>query len=414
MKFIRYLYFNPLSFLLWIGRGTYIGVMASALYFHDKFWGEFNLLYPVDERLAYVALGGLMFFELGVGFGWFNKLMSHRSIKIHWLRSRNLAVPLVMWLIALAMSVALFRIQGVPLFIDPMHRALLGPGLGILKRFMYLFLPVSALEIYTFSVSKRHYTLLRLVVVFVTLVVLFLVTAKARLFFFLIYLFLIYYKFRLSRYRRLLSKVFNPRTLILLLLFILAVYLYAQFALEYRFFQVMLVRVTNLIAKSPNYILSDGQGVPSRSVLLLNDLAGILRTFRIPTSLQSSALDTKLTTVILGRRIPAGGLNPTVIGYGWVLGGWGGVLILSFLYGCLGGIFLKEIYKSSSPLRVSVYIFAIYIVYKGVQVFSPVGVFLDTGLSLVGFIIMHYVLEAFLTPIADVSIQEDGFHASKI
>jgi len=394
------LYFKPLSFLFWINRGVYLGIIASALYFHDKFWGEFNLLHSVDERLVFLALAGWLFYEAGAWSGWTKRARRWRLTGINWLKSVNLATPLVIWFIAVLLSIALFYLQGVPLLTDPLTRANIGPGWGMLKRFMVVFLPVATIEFYAFHLKQKRYALLSATLIIVTLAILFLLTFKAKLFFFVIYLFLAYYILRLCKYRNWLGKVLNPHSLLLLLLFVTVIYLYAKFALDYSFLAAMVVRVTNLITHSPNYIVSGLPGVPARSEVLLNDLAGIMRTFRIPTSLAVRQIDTELTRVILGRYVAAGGLNLTVIGYGWIVGGWTGVLILSFLYGYLSGIFVKGAANTGMPMAISVFMFAAYAVYGGLQINSPVGAFLDNGLSLIGYVALHRFLDAFLTPIA--------------
>jgi hypothetical protein len=156
--------------------------------------------------------------------------------------------------------------------------------------------------------------------------------------------------------------------------------------------KTMIARVTNLIAQGPNYILTGGPGVPGRDELICNDLKGISATL-LRVSESPETLDTVLTRSILGRYIELGGLVPTVIGYGWILGGVCGVALLSLIYGLLTGRLYRCALSGSNPCIVTCSLFGIYTVFIALQVFSPVDAFLDLGLSIIGYITVHRFLE---------------------
>lgn len=403
MKKISLLYFSPSSFFFWTNRFVYIGIIASALYFYDKFVGQFNLIYPVDPQLVNIAIGGLLFYEIGVRIGFANESKHLDSTKANWLRSSSIVTPLTIWVIALIFSIVLFELQGVPALTDPMNRANLGPGLGVLKRFMQVLMPMAGVEIVVFSIYQKRYLAIASLVVLGTLAILFLLTFKAFLFFFVIYLVIAYYLVNPGKYRFGIFRMINLRTLLLLTLLAGVVYLYAEFVLP-DFFETMLIRTTNLIAQAPNYIVSGLPGVPSGSELVSNEIASVLQTLHLPLLGEARAFDTELTNIMLGYYIPAGGLVPTVIGYGWILGEWAGVLILSCIYGYLSGIFVGRLNNATTPITISVYMFAAFTVFSALEVFSPVGAFLDTGLSIVVYIVLHRFLEGFSKKKPDLAL----------
>lgn len=403
LKFLSDLYLKPLSFFFWISRFVYLGILAGGLYFFDKFYGEFNLYEPVDPLLIRVTLMGLVLYELGAWIGW---LRRYKPQKGHWLKPIRLSVPLLIWSFALLLSVILFARQGIPLLTDPMSRAQLGVGMGIYKRAMVALLPVACLEIYCIHLQTRRHLWLSIGVLFVTLAILLLYSAKSTLFYQVIYIFLVYYIYRLRYRPHWWRKVINFRTLFIGFVLIGVLYLYDQLALSRmdQSFQVaMTARVTSMLANSPNYIISDLRGVPSTGELLKNEVANVLQVFRIPSPWSVRQLDAEITTAILGRTVEAGGLNPTVIGYGWILGGWFGVGCLSFIYGYWTSKFVKQALRSQSPLAISLNIFAAVGVFNAAQIFSPIIVFLDTGISLLLYLILHRLLEMLLVKLARYS-----------
>lgn len=403
MKFLAELYVKPLSFLFWISRFVYFGIMAGGLYFFDKFYGEFNLYEPVDPQLIRVTLLGLILYELGVWLGW---VIWYKPQKGRKFRPAKVSVPLLIWLFALLLSLVLFARQGIPLLTDPMSRTQLGVGMGVYKRAMVVLLPMACLELYCIHLQTRRYFWLSLTALFVTLGVLLLYSAKSSLFYQVIYLFLIYYIFRLRYRPHWWRKVINFRTLFIAFVLIGLLYLYNQLALsrmDQDFKVAMTARVTSMLANSPNYIISGLQGVPTASELLKNEVANVMQIFRIPGAWPVRQLDAEITTAILGRPVAAGGLNPTVIGYGWILGKWFAVGFLSFIYGYWTARFVKRVSKSQSPLTISLNIFAAFSVFNAVQIFSPVMTFLDTGLSLLIYLVLHHLLEIMLVEVARYS-----------
>ena len=405
---MRILYFDILSLLLWMNRAVYIGIFLSAIWFYDKFFGEFNLLYPVSPILPYLTVAGLVFFEIGVILG--NRKRSKRILQekkqkkqfFNWFRSTTYLIPLFIWIVSVVISLILFSIKGIPLFEDPMLRSTMGIDAGILKRFMWVFLPVSCLELFSFTLLKKNKEWLNVIVIPVTFAIFLLLTFKGKIFFLALFLFLIYYKIRIFNKN---SKInlfrIKKKYLVLsslVLLFFVSVALYAFITpSSYSFLTTMAVRTTNLIAQSPNYIVSGLSGVPDAGTVLKNDVSGVLRTFRLPHSIEPKPIDTELTRIILNRDIQydAGGLNPTVIGYGWMVGKWIGVCLLSILYGFLNILFFRSFLYTTNPCKIASSIFAIYILFCAVQIFSPIGTFMDTGFSLLGYILLHRLLEEF-------------------
>jgi len=396
---MRTLYIDPLSLLIWMNRAVYIGIFASSVWLHDKFFGEFNLLYPVSPLLAYVSMLGLLSFEFGILFGrlrW-RKPLKNKVRDVNRLKPATLAVPMILWGISIAASVILFYIKGVPVLTDPMLRATMGANTGILKRFMMVLLPISCLEVFALAVAKRCPRWLSGMVILGTLIILYLLTFKGKIFFLVLFIVLIYYKMQV--FRKHLSFRFhrlNVKYVVLsglVVLFIGAIIVYPIVTpSDYNFITEMTVRMTNSIAQSPNYIISGYRDVPSRNELLLNEVAGIARTFRIPFSVEPKSLDTVMTRAILNRDIEFGGLNPTVIGYGWIIGKWAGVICLSLLYGIVSIKLLGAFLQTSDPCKIACCIFTMYLVFCAVQIFSPVRTFLGSGLGLLAYIVCHRLL----------------------
>jgi len=393
---MRTLYLSPLSLCFWMNRAVYIGILLSSVWFYDKFFGEFNLQHPVSPLLTSVCIFGLLSFEFGILLGRLKKKkVSKKPVRqLDWFKSSTLAVPLIIWGISIAASLILFRIKGVPLLNDPMMRATMGVNTGILKRFMTVFLPVSCLEIFSLALVKKCPRWLLGIVILGTLTILFMLTFKGKIFFLVLFLVLIYYKVRLFkkhlsfRLRRLNVKYL--RLGVLFVLFIGVIFIYPAITpLYYDYTTIMTVRVTNLISKSPNYILLGYPGIPSRNRLLLNEVAGIARTFRIPFPIESEPLDTVMTRAILNRDIELGGLNPTVIGYGWIVGKWGGVILMSLLYGFLNIKLFGSFVRTTNPYKIACTIFTIYLLFCAIQIFSPVDVFLNGGIGLLVYIVLH-------------------------
>lgn len=396
----RTLYLDPLSLLIWMNRAVYIGILLSSVWFYNKFFGEFNLQRPVSPLLTSVCIFGLLSFEFGILLGRFKKKkVSKKTVRrLDWFKFSTPAVPVIICGISIVASLILFHIKGIPLLSDPMVRATMGTGTGILKRFMMVLLPVSCLEIFSLALAKRCPQWLSGVVTLGTLTILFLLTKKALIFFLILFMVLIYYKMRMFkkhlsfRLRRL-----NVKYLLLGVLFVLfigVIFIYPTITpLDYDFMTIMTVRVTNMISKSPNYIISGYPGVPSRNELLLNEVAGITRTFRIPFSVKPVAMDTVITRSILNRDVEFGGLNPTVIGYGWIIGRWAGVILMSLLYGFLNIKLFGSFLQTINPYKIACTIFTIYLLFCAIQIFSPVGVLLDSGIGLLGYIMLHRFLE---------------------
>jgi len=402
---MKILYLNILSILLWINRAVYLGIFFSSILFYDKFFGEFNLLYPVSPILPYLALAGLFSFEAGVFFGnrfSKNRLLQKNRKSFSCFKSSTYFIPFFIWIISLAMSSMLFFIKGIPLFEDPMLRATMGINTGVLKRFMWIFLPVSCIETYCFTLlTKRKYKLTTIIIV-ITSLIFFLLAFKGKIFFSILAIILIYYKIRMFNYNFSLNLFTINKKYIyfsfLIIFFILTIFIYPRIVpSSYDFANIILLRVTNLIAQSPNYIISNIPAGSDAIDVLKNDLAGVLRTLRLCTSIEPINKDTELTRIILNRdpAYGAGGLNPTVIGYGWMIGGWVGICLLSIFYGFLNIIFFKSFLKTTNPMKIACSIYAIYVLFCAIQIFSPIGTFLDTGLSLLGYIILHRIFEEF-------------------
>lgn len=393
-------YVSPLSFFFWTNRAVYIGIIVSALILHDSFWGQFNLLFPVDARLFPVTLGGLIAHDVGVlaALKWFGGRTDDFSAPRH----TGLAVPLGIFVIATLASCVLFWEQGIPLFVGALHRADLGPGAGLLKRFMYTLLPLSAIEVYFISVWEKRFRVTAVVAIIVATAILMMLTFKAKLFFFFVYLALAGYlacpKSPTMRRR----SIASAQTVGFALLLGISVYLYANLAHDKdqgSFATVMLARSTVLVAQAPNYVMGAQSGLPSAIEVLESDLGGVLQTLRIPSPFQPRMIDTELTQTILGDdSITAGGLNPTVVGYGWLVGGVVGVAVLSLLYGILCGYFIRRMQQWQSSLAFVASLFGAVAVFEAIQIFSPVSTLLETGLSVVLYITLSKLLVAFLAP----------------
>jgi len=398
MKFLRQLYFSFPSFLFWINRGIYLGIIAAGVYYYDQFIGELNLLYDVAPTLIPVTIMGLIFYELGVWAGWRLKKPRLRH-QVDWFQSRTNQVPLLLWMMGLFFSLALFALQGIPILGDPNSRASLGSGLGVLKRFMTVFLPISTLELYAFYLNKystsRFGSWKSIFFILGNLAILLLLTAKAPFFFFAIFLLIIYLKYRPIASRRLFKRLFNSLRLIPLVgLFVFVLYLYAIYAADFPFALLISARLTTQVAQMPNYILWGFSGVPSASDLILNNIASVFVLLHIPI-LPVVNLEQVISGYVLKRPAIVGGLGPTVIGEGWILGGWVGVALLSLFWGYLSGTFVKRLVRSTRPMEVAVSIYAAFAIFYATQFFS-VGVFLDIGISIISYILLHWLLYKFI------------------
>lgn len=390
MKSLYLLYISPYSFFLWINRATYLGVLASALYFYDKYYGEYNILVPVSPKLAPVCIVGLVAYELGVWLGGIRLLNKRNQVGRP---ASRLIIPLIIWAIAIPCAIVLFYLQGVPLFTDPMRRAELGPGLGLLKRALIVWLPMASLEIYYIYTNKKKLSVPIIMIQIVTIAMLLLLTAKAGLFFYVVYLAIVYYHLRLCGKVAIVKMLLNTRMIMLGGVLVIVLYVYSSLALSESFFETMTIRVTNLLAQAPNYILEDLPGVPSRSEVLNNDLASLMKTFRIPGNWDVRQLDSELTTTILRREVLAGGLNPTVIGYGWLLGANAGVFVVSLLYGHISGSLVRMLAHTNISTQFVIYIYALVAVHGGLEIFSPIGALLDTGLSVMMYYAMYQIIK---------------------
>jgi oligosaccharide repeat unit polymerase len=395
ISLIKLLYFSPPALAIWPVRIFYIGIIISAVWLHSSFFGEFNLLYPVNPFLKYASLLGLCCFDAGVIIGWYKiKREVHiaRST-VNWFRTNSWLVPMFLWLMGILGSIILFTKIGVPLFSDPMLRALIGFRSGIWKRVAYIYMPVSCVEIYALSLNRKCPFLVSMIVIAITLLTLALFTKKGPIVFTLLFLFIVPYSIYNKASFKMRSKFFLRVTIIILVTYFL---IWIGLRSEvYGVSKIMLVRITNLIAQSPNYILSsDTASLISRDDLIRRELRAIGGTFRI--SERPEQLDTSLTRLILKRDIEHGGLNPTVIGYGWIIGRTWGIVIMSLLYGFIISKFYRSFLIGKTACQVSCSLFGMYIVFGAIQVFSPVDVFLDNGLSLISYIWVHRLLSEVL------------------
>jgi len=379
-----------------------VGILISAFWLRSAFYGEFNILYPVHPSLKFSAALGLLAFEAGIIIGWLRQKYSVclKRPKLNWFSLTSWIIPILLWLFGVLGSVIVFTTIGVPLFEDPMLRAQIGFESGIWKRLSYTFMPLACVELYALALARKRKSLLLLsyFVIMVTILIQVLITKKG--FILLTILFLLIVKYKDTRLR-LVSRI-NAKQITLtrcrtylrflacatLALTLISITLRNE---PYSKFDIAIVRVTNLLAQSPNAIVGNYITIPTAAELIHRELKAIGATFRLSDRLQ--AVDTELTNLILGRYIEHGGLNPTVIGYGWIIGGMWGVALLSFFYGLLTARFYRFSLSTSNPCATSCSLLAIYVVFFAVQAFSPVDAFLDLGLSIIAYIGIHRALE---------------------
>ncbi len=382
------MYASPDAVLFWLSRSVYLGLIVAAAWLDGVGEGEFALQQKISPMLLPLALVGLIAYELGVWLGLRRSCLPKATAS----RKAFAAVPLLLWAISAVAAVMLFEQKGIPLFTDPDARSIVGKGAGVLKRLASVWLPLSSLELFMLSRQTKSsgtfvFTWL---IILLTLGVLVLITAKALILFFLILLFLVDRKHRHSSERRA-KETGAPLFLGIGALIVFVTILYAKFATDYSFLMLIGFRLTTLVANMPNHILLNLSGTPTTASLLWHDGWAILSTLRVPFVSPPPVLETQLSEHVLGRYVEMGGLSPTVIGEGWILGGIAGVLLLSAGFGYLSGTLVRIARTSRTAANVALAYFAAFVVYYPMQFFA-VDAFLDWGLSLIGYMMVHSVL----------------------
>jgi hypothetical protein len=361
---------------IWMARFVYFGILLSGLYFYDKFYGEYNLKETPTPELLQLVLSGWLFLELGI---WIGRLFVRRN-------HINRASPLIaessflqiffLWICFLAMSIKSFIVFGVPLLTDPMNRGYFGIEHGILKRALTVMFPLSTLELFLITFNRRMF-FTAFTFVITTAVVLLMLSFKSFIFFFLIAIVILIYREK----KRLVFNIFSFAALCVLVAFIL---LYGKFGLseEENPLEVMIVRITNMLSKSPLYIINNRDNLVSKEDLIENEKNALLKTLRLSPDKEIRFLDAEISSTILERNVDCGGLNPTAIGYGYLMAEEKGVFAISFIYGILLSVFTNLYNKTKNSLYFTVYLYAAFAVCFAIQAFSPVWAFLDMGLSI--------------------------------
>ena len=246
----------------------------------------------------------------------------------------------------------------------------------------------------------------------VTLAVLVLVTAKAPIVLFLVLLFLVDWRRRNAMPGGSWVRA-APLFLGLGGLVVLATVAYARFATDAPFFLLIGFRLTTMVANMPNYILQGLAGTPTFAEMLRHDAWSVLSTFRVPFVPAPAVLETQLSEHVLGRFVEMGGLSPTVVGEGWILGGAPGVLLLSLAFGALAGRCVRVARDSRAASNVSLAYFAAFVVYYPMQFFA-VGAFLDWGLSLIAYFVGHRLLTAAARGLEPLGVGDASADAGRV
>lgn len=393
---MKILYFNTMSIILWIMRSVFIGILVSAFLLHDKFFGTYNIDYPISNKLATIVILSWMAFEIGILIGYRNRIYNPIKLKSNVANYKSSVI--IIWIIGLLAGLIMFSMYGIPILGDPLLRAQFGYESGILKRFFLTIFPIAAIEIFALLLQKKVNRTYAFIILFITLVFFFAYTKKSLLFFPILFMIIIFYRDKLFSIKTKFTRKYRLQLLLLILIFLGSLFIYAYLVpTTYNFLFEMLSRVTNLIANAPNYIVSGGYGVPTSSEMIKNDVFSFLVTFRFPVNYSPIAYDTYLTRIILNRpNIISGGLNITVIGYGWIIAGIWGTILYSLAYGILAGFLYKKLIYTNSAMKTAIISFSLYVVYLFIQTTTPVNSLLDIGVGIIMYIVLHKFIDSII------------------